>query len=166
MTVGNQRPATTGALTTPQFGPVPDAGHSKKQKAPFPYKALIEAVREHPNVPAAIAVFNKGTKKQTRNQVVYQRDRVSKWLIENYPLECWKLSWRTTPDTWCERKLYVELLGTFATIEDAEMFRKQRYREWQEGRGRGLTMRANRLAREKVIAIEQANRRNAGSRRP
>lgn len=166
MTFGNQKPATTGALERPEFGPVPEPHGDRRPKAPFPYRALIATVREHPNRPAAIAVFKKGTKKQTWNQVVYQRDRTRKWLIENFPLECWRLFIRTTPDTWCERKLYVELVGTFATIEDAEMFRKQRHKEWEEGRGRGLVRRHNALAREKVAAIEAMNRRNAGSRRP
>src|ERR1700690_1545077 len=155
-----------GALARPEFGPIPDPRQDKRAHAPFPYKALLDAVREHPNTPAAIAVFNKGTKKRTVNQVVYHRDKTKKWLEKNFPLECWRTLWRTTPDTWCERKLYVELLGTFAAIEDATTFRKQRHREWEEGRGRGLTMRANRLARERMDAINQGKRRNAGSHRP
>jgi hypothetical protein len=166
MTFGDQKPAVSGALARPEFGAIPPPRKEKKPKAPFPYGFLIDTVREHPNIPAAIAVFKKGTKRHTQMQVVYARDKVRKWLEENHPLENWRISVRTTPDTWCERKLYVEYLGTFDSLEEATDFRKRRRREWEEGRGRGLTNRANRLAQEKIAAIHAANRRAAGTSRP
>jgi hypothetical protein len=158
--------AVTGELSRPEFGPVPPPRKDYKRPAAFPYGSLIAVVREHPNQPAAIAVFKKGTKAQTMGQVRYQRERVRAWLEKHFPLEHWVVTTRTTPDTWCERKLFVELVGTYDTMEEAELARKRRRQEWEEGRGRGLTRRANRLAQEKINAIHAANRRSAGTSRP
>ena len=159
-----ERQMTSGALERPMFGVMPE-GHvgGRRRKTPFPYKRLIGIVREHPGQAACIAKFPGGpnlTKKRTLAQATYARDRTNRWLEENFPLENWQVSTRTTAGSWCDRELWVQLLGTFETEQEALQFRKERAAKWREGRGAGLRRHADRVARDNMALIQSARSRH------
>ena len=158
--MGFEHNAVTGALTRPVFSdiPPPHIGGRRKKK-PFPYGRLLDIVREHPGQPAIIARFTKGPRKTTWNQARYQKDRTRKWLDENCPLEEWRLSIRTTMDTWGDRELWVMYVGPWST-EEMELDRKRRKEAQEINFGLSERRKAERAAKDRMAEIQSANRQS------
>ena len=149
-------------LNKPDFGIVPAryTGNYKEMR-PFEYEEILEMVRERPGEDAKIAVFTDGGRKATLAQCHAARARVWRWLLDNRPLEDWKVMTRLTPGTWGDRELWVTYLGLM-TPEEAVKMSDLRKDAFSHKLKRGLTPqenRENRFRSRQIWADAQAQRK-------
>jgi len=154
-------PELDGQLEHPVFGPIPPRTYKIPVNVPYKYAALLQIVREHPNTPAVIAVFEAGPSDVTAKRMRSNMQSIGKWLQRVYPCEVWKLSQRRIENTWSRRELWVEYIGTLP-IDEADELRRQRVAMHFKGRKNSEMKIAAKTATDRLMA--EAQRREQAER--
>ena len=118
------------------------------------FDPLLKQLRDHPGVPAKIAVYPTGHGNGGRHDSLAKArmDKVHlrNYLELNYPLEYWKIMTRTTPDTWFHRELWALFVGPQTD---------------EERNARKAAQRAEHARRQQVAEVNREIRRKAERQR-
>jgi hypothetical protein len=149
-----------GILQRPVAEPLPPRSMGPAVRIrlrPSPWLPSLEFCRQHPFVDFIIAEYKKGGKKKTAADVRNAKNQLEGLVLDHFPLERWRFSVRTTPQTWCDRTLRATFFGTF-TAEEQAQWRLEKRKDYDERMARGLQRRAREEQAKRLAAIEQSRR--------
>lgn len=160
---------SSGMLGAPEFGEITDLYAFKRQDVKGDkYRPLLAVIREHEGRWAKVAVFRIGskegpamTKERSMTLARNEKSYLVAFVRNEFPLERWKVSQRTTPDTWGDREVWVRYDGTWTEEERAT---DERTRKAQHKWRTDLATRAKqeKQAKAKAEILEMQSRRGGG----
>ena len=150
-------------LGKPSFGMPPEVKpFGEREPVRFEFEDLLEMVRQRPGEEAQISEYKGSNRKKVHQEARASRARLWRYLTTRYPLEEWTVRVYPTPDTWCDKELWVCYRGVM-TPEEALKLRTLRQQRYSKKANAHLDPRAAHEARlhAKAVLRDRENRRGS-----